>query len=180
MLAEGRRLAFERSGTWIDRLSPLVPALALYTGNPYKVRGFREHILWALNIGTHCLIVSAGYGLLRPEEPIHRYSARIQVTRKIWRDRLSRILCDYITRNMIRKAFISCSRDYAQLLFELPQILPALDLRWNIPRLPRGQGAQVKVPKRVGEAVVELIASNMCPDQSWSKDPLLSPRDGAM
>jgi hypothetical protein len=68
VLEEGRHLAFAR--TSIDLASPTRPAIATYSGFPYATPGLRELLVSHLRRGLHCLIVSGGYGLVRPEEPI--------------------------------------------------------------------------------------------------------------
>jgi hypothetical protein len=94
--------------------------LASITGNPYKVMGFRERILMLLDVGTHCLILSGGYGLLRPEELVHDYGAHMSATAPIWRSRLPRILDDYIRRNRIGRVLIGCSSVYREALRSTP------------------------------------------------------------
>jgi hypothetical protein len=103
LLEEGRQLAFRR--TSIDLNSPARPAIPTYTGLPYATPGFREALVSQLRRGLHCLIISGGYGLVRPEEPIHKYEAHLQQTRAIWSKRIPAVLRDYVQRNGIRRTF---------------------------------------------------------------------------
>lgn len=165
-LAEGRELAFAIPGTCIDRQSPLTPALDLYTGNPYRVEGFKDRVIDALAKGMHCLIVSGGYGLLRPEEPIHSYKAHIQQTVRVWGPRVPRALADYVERNRIVEMFIACSTPYASLLAR--DDYGTATVHWCIPRVRPGEGPALReVPRRVGEAVIALIDDRMKPDARW-------------
>ena len=69
LLLQGRRLAFERPGTSLDMSTPLPPVLSYYTGQPYKTDGVRDALAETIRHGLQCLIISAGYGVLRAEEP---------------------------------------------------------------------------------------------------------------
>lgn len=166
LLEEGQGLALTIPGTSVDRQSPLTPALDLYTGNPYRVEGFKDRVIDALAKGTHCLIVSGGYGLLRPEEPIHTYKAHIQQTARVWRQRVPRVLADYVERNGIAEVFIACSTPYASLLTR--EDYGTATVHWCIPRVRPGEGPALRVvPRRVGEAVIALIGAGMRPDARW-------------
>jgi len=169
LLEEGRRLAFQRRRTWIDQRSDLVQALALYTGNPYKVDEFRAQILRLLGGGTHCLILSGGYGLVRPEEPIHDYGAHMSVTAPVWRRRLPFILDDYIRRNRIGRVFVGCSSVYRQVLGGAPWGR-TVEVLWCVPKARRGEAALVAVPTRVGEAFVRLVNQGMEPGRDWQAE----------
>src|SRR5437667_11494896 len=59
-LADGRTLAFQRPGTEIDRRSPLVLALGLYSGHQYRTDDFVGRVLDAIQSGVACVIVSRG------------------------------------------------------------------------------------------------------------------------
>lgn len=153
-LQEGRDLAFERRGTSLDLHSPLRPALAWYTGQPYATPGVRERLVAAINRGLHCLIISGGYGVLRAEEPIHSYRAHLpSETRSVWARRVPLILQDYVTRNGIRRAITVVSGGYASAL---PEALCEHDVR-HVPTFSRGvdSGAALRVvPERVGAEVL--------------------------
>lgn len=155
-LEEGRGLAFAR--TSIDRRSPPRPALATYSGFPYATPGFRDLVTGYLRAGLHCLIISGGYGLLRPEEPIHSYKAHIQQTRSVWRRRVPALLRDYVQRSGIERTFGVFSRAYAVVV---PDDLTGNDWR-AVPAFDRsvdtGDPRRV-VPRKVGNVLVELLAA---------------------
>lgn len=154
-LEAGRVAAFGRPGTSIDRSSNLVPALSLYSGQPYETPGLRSAVVSLMKCGLHCVIVSGGYGLVRPEEPIHYYQAPIQSTAPVWRRRLPALLADYVARHGIRRSFGAFSRQYASVV---PVRLTNNDWR-AVPTFSRGDegSAYHEVPRRVGAAVMRLI-----------------------
>lgn len=168
ILEEGRRLAFTKTGTRLDEDSPLRPALAGYTGQPYATPGFRELLIDALGRGLHCLIVSGGYGLLRPEEPIHFYGAHMPTqTRSVWEGRLRALLPDYVARNGIRRVFLTVSNAYARCL---PPAL-GVEQEWrSIPAFDRTRDAASAmrvVPGRIGAAATALLANDLVPGSDW-------------
>lgn len=164
LLDEGRRLSFQR--TLRDESSPLRAALAYYTGQPYKTPGFRSALIGSLKAGLHCLIVSGGYGLLRPEEPIHWYEAPMTRTHVIWSRRVPAIIEDYVARNRIRRTFGAFSRTYASVV---PLRLTAEDWR-AIPEFVRerdgGSAIQV-VPEQVGAMLTAFLRSDFQPGSGW-------------
>jgi len=119
LLEQGRQLAFNRPGTTLNLSSPLRPALAYYTGQPYATEGARDALVEAIRHGLQCLIISAGYGVLRAEEPIHRYNAQMAQTRSVWARRLPAILADYVRRQHIDRSFVLLSRQYAACVPQL-------------------------------------------------------------
>jgi hypothetical protein len=167
-LDEGRALAFAKQGIVLDKDSEMRPAVAYYTGQPYATPGFRDQLLGAMDRGLHCLIVSGGYGLLRPEEPIHYYEAHMPTqTRSVWTRRLPMILRDYIERNGIRRTFTAVSNAYAQCL---PARLGADHEWWSIPTFDpvHDSGSAMRVvPARIGESVAELLKNDVTPVGSW-------------
>jgi hypothetical protein len=162
MLETRRRHAFAHPRVRCNRESELIPALARYSGWAYRVDRFKELVQRAVETGTHCLIVSAGYGLLRPEEPICDYDAKIEHTRSIWRDCLPRILSTYIAHNGIHRVFVACSRGYADVIHDGTP--PDRTEIWCLPTLPAGSRTG---PEAIGRAVVALIAARMIPGQAW-------------
>ena len=166
-LDAGREVAFARPKATLEHSTPTRPALAYYTGNPYAVPGFRDQLVAALGSGLHCLIISGGYGLLRPEEPIHRYQAHLSATKTVWRRRLPAILRDYVARNVITTTFGAFSSGYAAVV---PDNLTGDDHRY-VPTFRRGidAGSAMRVvPERVGHAVLSLLASGLDPDSAWT------------
>lgn len=156
-LEEGRRLSLAR--THVDLGSPLRPALATYTGYPYATPGFRDLLVTHLRQGLHCLIISGGYGLLRPEEPIHTYQAHLQRTHSVWNRRIPELLRDYVRRNGIQRTFGVFTRSYASVV---PDDLTNRDWRAVQTFDPeRDQGAAMRaVPQKVGTVLVELMSAD--------------------
>jgi hypothetical protein len=163
-LEAGRFAAFERPGTSIDLTSEKQPALCLYTGQPYETADLRDSLVSLLKSGLHCLIVSGGYGLVRPEEPIHGYKAHLQRTAPVWRRCIPSLLADYAERQQIRRSFGAFSRQYASVV---PTALTGHDWR-AVPIWTRGDpGSQYhEVPQRVGSAVMRLIESGFHPERA--------------
>lgn len=169
VLDEGRRLAFERPGVTLDEQSQPEPALAVYTGQPYATPRFRESLVSALDRGPHCLIVSGGNGLVRPEEPIKRYSAHLPTqTRSIWTRRLRLLIPGYVAHNQIRRVLVSVSNSYAACL---PRGF-APEEWWGVPAFDRdldgGSPMQV-VPERVGRMLVDLLDRDLAPGDGRSQ-----------
>jgi len=164
MLETGRAAAFERPGTRIDRTSTAYPALQLYTGQPYETPGLRGALVSLIRSGLHCVIVSGGYGLVRPEEPIHYYEASIQRTSSVWRRRVPALLADYVERQRISRSFGAFSRQYASVV---PLRLTGDDWR-AVPRFSRGDegSAYHEVPRRVGSALMRLIEAQFVPERA--------------
>lgn len=156
MLDEGRQLAFAR--TSIDLSSPTRPAIATYSGYPYSTPDFRELLVSHLRRGLHCLIVSGGYGLLRPEEPIHGYDAYIQQTRGIWAGRMPVLLRDYVARNGIRRTFGVFSGSYSSVI---PDHLTRQDWRSVEAFEPTvDEGSPMRaVPRKVGATLMRVLES---------------------
>lgn len=164
VLQDGRKLAFTR--TYLEQDTLLRPALAWYTGQPYATEGFRELLIEALRDRLHCLIVSGGYGLLRPEEPIHRYQAHLSKTSTVWRRRIPEILREYVARNGIRCTFGLFSAGYAEVVparlgEENWRAIPEFDRR-------RDHGVALKVvPEKVGVALLVLLGDDFSPGEGW-------------
>lgn len=174
LLDEGRQLTFSRAPNVIDLSSPLLPAVAWYTDKPYCVPGFRQSLDTALRLGVRCLIVSAGYGLLRPDDPIHKYDLKMRQTLGIWRQRLPRILADYVRRNGIRRMFGVLSAKYYEAVAQAENLLADVDVKWFIPSFARGveSGAALTVvPEKVAHGVIDLIDSGFNPGPSWCGEP---------
>jgi hypothetical protein len=165
VLHAGRAAAFERRGTSVDETMPAQPALRLYTGQPYATPGLRDAIVRLIaDNGLHCLIVSGGYGLVRPEELIHKYDAQIQQTAPVWRRRVPALLSDYVERQRIRRTFGAFSRPYGSVV---PSRLTGEDWR-AVPTFNRGDDGSPyrEVPRRVGLAVMHLIESGFVPERA--------------
>ncbi len=169
LLDEGRQLAFSSEPNAIDLSSPLLPAVTWYTGRPYNVDGFRPSLDSVLTLGLRCLIVSAGYGLLRPDDPIHKYDLTMQRTLGIWRRRLPRILADYVSRNGARRVFGVLSAKYHEAVAPLERLLPDVAVKWLVPSFGETEsGAALQViPEKVAQGVISLIESSFDPGRTW-------------
>jgi hypothetical protein len=165
LLEQGRKLAVGK--IQLDQKSTLRPAVAWYSGQPYATGGFRDLLIEGLRNGLHCLIISGGYGLLRPEEPIHRYQAHLSITFSIWKERLPTILRDYVTRNRIRRTFGSFSTSFYS------QVVPGdlAEENWRaVPEFDETQDSGIAwtvVPAKVGAALVSLMRNDFLPGDGW-------------
>lgn len=156
-LTQGRTLAFARNGVTLEQTSPVRPALAWYSGQPYRQPRFRELLGEAMERGLHCLIISGGYGLLLPEEPIHRYGAYLPTqTLTVWRERIPMILRDYVQRHEITRTIGVFSSAYATVI---PDDLTGDDRR-DVPHLDETDtgSAQTVVPRKIGESLVRALS----------------------
>jgi len=134
----------------------------------YSVEGFREAIKSAISRGMHVLVESGGYGLIRIEESIKNYEAEINRTAPVWRRVLPRVLADYVSKNNIDQVFVAGSKSYASVLSRPDWWGPA-ECRWFISSVSRGNGnAYEIVPRNLGNAVRNLIESNLDPGTSWT------------
>jgi len=156
ILTEGRELAFARRGVTLEADSEVRSAISYYSGQPYKNKEFRESLLQGLERGLHCLIISGGYGLLLPEEPINRYGAHLPTqTASVWRKRIPLILRDYVQRHGITRTIGVFSSGYANVV---PDDLTGDDCR-EVPRIEAQDtgSAQTVVPRKVGESLVRIL-----------------------
>jgi hypothetical protein len=156
LLDEGRRLAFRRPDTTLDLSSPLRPALAYYTGQPYITPGVRSALVEAIHDhGLQCLIISGGYGVLRAEEPIHWYEAYLGNTRSVWARRLPAILAEYVARQKVIHSYVVLSSVYSACV---PPLTPTE--RRFVPSFTRGidhGSPMTEVPARVGAELADLL-----------------------
>jgi cytoplasmic iron level regulating protein YaaA (DUF328/UPF0246 family) len=132
--------------------------MSYYTGQPYATTGVKEALIGAIRRGLHCSIVSGGYGVVRPEEPIHNYNAHLGTqTKGVWSRRLPVILRDYVERNQIDESIVLLSQQYAACI-------PALTAneRRFVPSFRRGvdEGAALQVvPAMIGSELASTLAS---------------------
>lgn len=157
LLEQGRQLAFHRPDTTLNMSSPLRPAIAYYTGQPYTTDGTRDALVEAIRHGLQCLIISAGYGVLRAEEPIHWYNAQMANTRPVWAQRLPAILADYVCRQHVDRSFVLLSRQYAACVPQLTQTEQR-----KVPTFTPGRdpGSAIReVPARIGAELSHLLAA---------------------
>jgi hypothetical protein len=166
LLETGRRLAFAKPKVSLEQNTPIRPAIAWYTGQPYATQGFCELLIEGLRNGLHCLIISGGYGLLRPEEPIHRYKAHLSQTFSVWKNKVPAMLKDYVARNGIRRTFGSFSTLYSRVV---PRDLAEENWR-AVPEFDDSRDSDIAlkvVPARVGTALVSLMRNDFVPGDGW-------------
>ena len=137
----------------------MVAALDRYNGFLYTVPDFKTAVMNFVEKGGHLLIVSALYGLLRPEEKICDYELKMDKSYKLWKTCFEEILKGYISHNQIRSVVgvFSKSSKYWKLLEsvdwkrdprgELEEVFlcyPVCSKRGCQWRVPRAQGVVVR------------------------------------
>lgn len=132
-------------------------SLALYTGHLYT--GATKRLLRDPPAGVRFLIMSGGYGLLRPDEVIEKYNIPMDQTYKVWKDGLPAILDAYVTSNGITAvhAIVSRKSGYKRVLDDarnggLPLIMYALQYT--------GAGALRAVPALQAKLLGALMDSD--------------------
>ena len=80
-------------------------SLALYTG--YLYTEVTKRLLLDPPADVRFLIMSGGYGLLRPDEVIDKYNVRMDQTYSVWKAGLPAILDAYVTS----QRYYSCARN---------------------------------------------------------------------
>ena len=176
LLEEGRRLVVEECPKRFCLESPLRPAMVLYTGIMYETPGFRDALGAAFKKqGLHCLIVSAGYGLLRPDDPIHCYNVKMsdKGIKKIWKGRLPEVLADYVSLNGITRVFAALFSNYYEAVAGAQGRLSGVEFRQYKPCNP-GRG-QRRALEALGCAVIDLVRSDFNPDERWKIAPSKNP-----
>ncbi len=156
----------EGNRAYINTESALIPAIDRYSGFLYRTEGLREAISTAeRKRGVHGLIMSGGYGIVRPSERIHSYNRRMNVA--YWtRHRLPDVIFEYIERSRITEAyaFVSRTTDYAKLLqrVDWPGLaaLGSLEVaREFYVNFVGGGSAQRIVPQLTGRLLVSFVDS---------------------
>lgn len=151
-------------------------ALDLYTGHLYSVFDFKNAVRGAVESKTHCLILSAGYGLIRAEEPIDLYNKSMNQALESWtrHNLIADVFSQYLKVNKISNAFITASKTtYAPALFYQGSIDPRFimpelcEAFVYIPIPPRDSSPIREVPKMQGEAIRDLIHNEFIPDSRW-------------
>ena len=178
-LENGRQLARSRWPNRFDSGSPYLPAMTWYTGILYSWPGLRLKLDEAFVRGMRCLIVSAGYGLLRPDDLINWYNLQMGQALSIWNKRLSLVLADYASRNGCRHIFGVLSKKYYQAVAEVERLLPGVEVTWHVPlsrELAVPGSAMQKVSRAIAAHVVELIDEDFELDSSAPATAMLSSR----
>ena len=173
MLNEGRSQVVDQHRDAFDFTRDVRPAMVWYTGIMYETTGFRDALDAAFERGLHCLIVSAGYGLLRPDDPIRYYDLKMEKTLGIWRRKLPQILEDYISRIGERRVFGALSAKYYEAVAGAQGRLSGVEFRRYEPCNP-GRG-QRRALEALGHAVIDLVRSDFNPDECWKIAPSKNP-----
>ncbi len=156
----------EGNRPYINTESALIPAIDRYSGFLYETEGLREAISHAeRKRGVHGLIMSGGYGIVRPSERIHSYDRRMNVS--YWtRHRLPDVIFEYIERSRITEAyaFVSRTTDYAKLIQRVDwsglAALGSLEVaREFYVNFVGGGSAQRIVPQLTGRLLVSFVDS---------------------
>ncbi len=156
----------------IDGSEGLIQALARYDGFLYSAEfestDFKPLVAQAVKEkGMHLLIVSASYGLLRPEEKIGMYDKTMGERRKYWSDKIYRILGDYVSQNGIKAVygFFGKSTPYMDVVRKTDwSSLDVKDVKLFYPANYSGTPYKT-VPKMSGKGVIALIQSGFNTDK---------------
>ena len=144
----------------------LMPAWRRYVGGLYEAAS--PELQEAIQRGRlpHFLILSGGYGIVRAEEPIGNYNARLVLSR--WpRDLLQAVIADYARRKQLHRArlFAGGTTDYARAFRQVPwRDCGVSDAVLYAPRPTKG--ALVKAPRALGEALGALLTGKTL--SNWS------------
>jgi hypothetical protein len=136
----------------------LLPAFRRYAGSLYEAAG--DSIQLAIRAGWRMLILSGGYGLVRADEPIGDYDARLQLSR--WPGNiLQDSLVAYAHRCGLTRAvvFAGGSTPYAELARRTPWSRSGLNAVLLSPEV--GGGAMVKTPRALGEALAQVLEGRL-------------------
>lgn len=159
ILEKGRKLCSED----IQEKTEPKPALTRYNGNLYDcVPDFKQIVAKVIEEnGLHLLIVSASYGLVRPEEAIKKYDKTMSKRKSAWSERIPKILSDYIQRNSITHlyGFLGKTTPYMDVVKKLDS--NKTNLRTGRLYYPTNYiGAPLQtVPKLSGRGMLSLIKS---------------------
>jgi hypothetical protein len=141
--------------------SRVLPASARYTGTLYTSAGK------ALGSdGVPTVILSGGYGLVLPNEPIGIYDRRFSTAD--WPPGLlEACLLALVRRLGVHHVLAFCARttSYAELLRRVRWGRAGIEARLAAPLMGSRRGAQVLVPRAAGEAFA--VASGGRLDRSW-------------
>lgn len=141
--------------------SSRLSALGLYDGGLYRPE-LKTAIVNDLEKRFDLLIMSGGYGLVRPDEVIYDYDINIAETASIWNQCLPGILVDYLGSRDIStvEGVFSPSAAYIRIAREVKNLLKAHGTaEFKIHTLEYGgRGAQRIVPKLQAKLLLELFA----------------------
>lgn len=142
----------------------LMPANSRYTGRLYESAG---GLITRPPPGIRPVILSGGYGLLLPEEPIGHYDRKFQVGD--WpAGLLEQCLLETTQALKCAQVVALCANtsDYARLVRKTPWEKLGIEVHLGWPDVAGRGGAQRLVPRAIGEALRALAAGGL--DESWA------------
>lgn len=142
----------------------LMPASSRYAGRLYESAG---HLIAKPPPGANHVILSGGYGLVLPEEPIGDYDRKFRIGD--WpSDLLEQCLLEVTRALDCARVVALCAdtSDYARLVRRTPWKRLGIDVRLGCPDMAGRGGAQLLVPRAMGEALSALATGGI--DEGWS------------
>jgi hypothetical protein len=140
--------------------SLLLPAWQRYEGTFYQTVG--DGVRLAIAEGMTVLIISGGYGLVLGQEPIGFYERPLSLTdwpRGLLAECLEAVTAAVDASRLL--AFCARTTAYAQLVREVPWEATGVDVRVVTPELFGRGGAQLLVPRALGEALRAALADEL-------------------
>ena len=141
--------------------SKRLTALSMYDGALYSAE-VKENITANYGVSFQLLIMSGGYGILRPDETINEYNVNISETRNIWEECLPSVMQAYLSRNAVDEidGIFSRSADY-YLIARKSKLLcgtHSFRIHWLV---YHRQAAQTEVPALQGKLLLQLIRGKL-------------------
>jgi hypothetical protein len=143
----------------------LKPAIDRYDGHFYRVA--RPEIARAKALRVHILIVSGGYGLLLPEEPIGTYEAVFNSAR--WPNGLfARVAAEYARKHGLThlNAFFAESTGYRKSVERVNWSAAGFEDAMLVTPRTSGGGAMIKSPRAQAQALCAALAGEL--STSWT------------
>jgi hypothetical protein len=148
-----------RSAAAVDD-SLLLPAWQRYEGTFYRSAG--DGVGSAIAGAATVLIISGGYGLVVADEPIGIYERRLSLAdwpRGLLGECLEAVMVSVNASRLL--AFCAQTTAYAQLVREVSWSAKGVDARVVTPELLGRGGAQVLVPRALGEALGAVLSGEL-------------------
>jgi hypothetical protein len=152
---------------YIDSASPIQAAIDYYQGYLYGTSRLKYLLAELCRAGVNsCLILSGGYGLLLPNEPIHDYD-RSMVDSRWRRAGLGNCLAEFIRCQSVTTVvgFVGQRTPYAAFLAKTNWREVGLPLGTSFgyfsPEFEGSGGAQVNVPRALGQACATYLQEGL-------------------
>ena len=131
-------------------------ALSMYDGTLYSTE-LKQQIVSNLGLKFSVLIMSGGYGLLRPDETITEYDVNIKETTNVWLTCLPAVLQGYVAARGIREVhgIFSTSGAYLHIGRECKRLCRPTTFRLYSLGY-HGPAAQQRVPQLQSELFLRL------------------------